>query len=144
MHLIQTDIPECWHADEVVDMRRDGQPAAWTGFAPWGSGYDFIDGISPTWRTIASWGRDGWDMGDWPYVVVAYRASSHHGWLTVVCIEGDLSIRHHVDEVALTSFLDAEARRWWTRCPERGPDDLDSDAAKGWYGAKRRRETEAA
>lgn len=25
------------------------------------------------WRAVAGWGRDGWDLGDWPYVVVSVR-----------------------------------------------------------------------
>lgn len=25
------------------------------------------------WRPIAGWGADGWDLGDWPYVVISVR-----------------------------------------------------------------------
>lgn len=27
------------------------------------------------WRVVAGWGRDGWDMGEWPYVMVYTRES---------------------------------------------------------------------
>jgi hypothetical protein len=30
------------------------------------------------WRALASWGRDGWNLGDWPYVVVYVRESPAH------------------------------------------------------------------
>lgn len=37
-------------------------------------GYDWLaraegDG----WRAVSGWGRDGWDLGDWPYVVYCFR-----------------------------------------------------------------------
>lgn len=32
------------------------------------------------WRAIAGWGRDGWDLGDWPYVVISVRT---HRWCEV-------------------------------------------------------------
>lgn len=25
------------------------------------------------WRSVAGWGRDGWDLGNWPYVIVYFR-----------------------------------------------------------------------
>lgn len=25
------------------------------------------------WRAIPGWGRDGWDLGDWPYVIIYKR-----------------------------------------------------------------------
>jgi hypothetical protein len=28
---------------------------------------------SAGWHVLSSWGRDGWDLGDWPYVVVSVR-----------------------------------------------------------------------
>lgn len=39
----------------------------------WGDGYDWIDLVTeaPGWAVIPSWGLDGWDMGSWPYVIVA-------------------------------------------------------------------------
>ena len=35
-------------------------------------GYDWMDVISEHgWAVIPSWGCDGWDLGQWPYVMVA-------------------------------------------------------------------------
>jgi hypothetical protein len=37
-------------------------------------GYGFIGvGEENGWRAISAWGRDGWDLGDWPYVVYLFR-----------------------------------------------------------------------
>ena len=36
------------------------------------------------WRAIAGWGRDGWDLGSWPYVVIYRRESGDAGSSFVV------------------------------------------------------------
>jgi hypothetical protein len=35
-----------------------------------GDGYDWMEEVQErtSWAVIPSWGRDGWDMGSWPYV----------------------------------------------------------------------------
>jgi hypothetical protein len=43
-----------------------------TGWAD--DGYDWIaQAESEGWRAVSGWGRDGWDLGDWPYVVYCFR-----------------------------------------------------------------------
>ena len=43
------------------------------------------------WSSIAGWGRDGWDLGDWPYVVISerYRNGKYEMRQTV---EGDTTV----------------------------------------------------
>ena len=38
----------------------------------WGDGYDWQEEVQERtkWAVIPSWGRDGWDMGSWPYVQI--------------------------------------------------------------------------
>lgn len=54
------------------------------------------------WTTISSWGHDGWDLGDWPYVVISTRTTnaSNTGQyeLQQVC-EGDHT-RYQFDNAA--------------------------------------------
>jgi len=39
-------------------------------------GYDRIEiARSRGWRAIPAWGRDGWDLGSWPLVVIFHRDS---------------------------------------------------------------------
>jgi hypothetical protein len=39
-----------------------------------GDGYDRMDiAEKAKWWAVASWGRDGWDLGQWPYVIVYHR-----------------------------------------------------------------------
>jgi hypothetical protein len=45
------------------------------------------------WRSLASWGADGWDLGDWPYLTVQVmeRAEGPRFLVQSIC-EGDHSI----------------------------------------------------
>lgn len=118
-------------------QRSSSYPVRWTGFDPSGDGYDWMDeAIGAGWRVIASWGADGWDMGDWPYVIVGYRMLPDNTYISIVRVEGDLIARHHPDHADLTEFLNKTAHAYWQR-DGRGPDDLTSEAAKGWYSAGR-------
>ena len=36
-----------------------------------GDGYDWIENLTGGWRALAGWGRDGWDLGESPYAIVA-------------------------------------------------------------------------
>jgi hypothetical protein len=39
-----------------------------------GDGYDRMETVKPQgWRAVPSWGRDGWDLGTWPLVVIYHR-----------------------------------------------------------------------
>lgn len=40
------------------------------------------------WNTVASWGRDGWNLGDWPYVSFQVRERSGQYELQQI-VEGD-------------------------------------------------------
>ncbi len=52
-------------------------------------GYGFIEAANADgWRAISAWGRDGWDLGDWPYVVYVFRGDTERAWYC----EGDITI----------------------------------------------------
>lgn len=41
-------------------------------------GYDDMNLAEETgWHALSSWGRDGWNLGDWPYVVIYTRTSGY-------------------------------------------------------------------
>lgn len=124
--------------DPRWNMKRSNYPMKrWRGFDPSGDGYDWMDdAIVAGWRVIGSWGADGWDMGDWPYVIVAYRQLPDQTYMSIVRVEGDLAAAQHSDHAELTAFLDRTAQAYWRR-NGRGPDDLHSPDASGWYNAKR-------
>jgi hypothetical protein len=56
-----------------------------------GDGYDRMEMARPhKWQAIPSWGRDGWDLGDWPLVVV-YHRDRGDGFDLATNVEGDVS-----------------------------------------------------
>ncbi|MFE5840012.1 hypothetical protein [Arthrobacter sp. NPDC056493] len=96
-------------------------------------GYDWMELIGEHgWAVIPSWGCDGWDLGQWPYVMVAgIRTADSIGNLFGVATycEGDVTC----------AFFRTKARQWqeisrhahfnWTHGQAHGPEDLPENAA---------------
>lgn len=63
-------------------------------------GYDDMDVAARTgWLAVSGWGHDGWDLGDWPYVVVSVRnmggdrVPDHaQGYQLRITVEGDSTV----------------------------------------------------
>lgn len=66
------------------------------------------------WRVLASWGRDGWNLGDWPYVAVYVRERAETlelqlrdaKWELQVIVEGDHDVYRFDHEEDRTAALD--------------------------------------
>jgi len=102
--------------------------ATWTVFYGAGDGWDFLQ-MLPTagWSSVRAWGRHGWDLGDWPLVIVAARRCVHSGQVEVCeYVQGDLTITTWPDVDAATGHVNGLAQAWWDRTG-RGP----TDAADG-------------
>lgn len=64
------------------------------------------------WHMHASWGRDGWDLGDWPYV--QYGTFAGEGvFATISYCEGDITIKTFDNEAAMHADLDTAALFHW-------------------------------
>lgn len=69
-------------------------------------GWDWIDAAATTgWHALSSWGKDGWDAGSWPYVIITLakgrdEVGNFYG-ITTYC-EGDLD----------TSFYRSQQEQW--------------------------------
>jgi hypothetical protein len=89
-----------------------------------GEGRDFIAGLPDAgWQAARVWGRDGWDLGDWPLAVIAVRAVPHTGKVEVCeYVEGDWMITTWPDVDTATGHVDGLAQVWWDRTG-RGPAD---------------------
>lgn len=63
---------------------------------PLGNGYEFIETYRRFgWRAIPSWGRDGWDLGSWPLVVVLLRNTAvgeRRRYELAYYVEGDVTV----------------------------------------------------
>ena len=90
-----------------------------TGFYGWG-GYEWIEASERRgWRALSSWGADGWDLGDWPYVIISVRdfSADHRYELCEYC-EGDLTIHTFSTLLARQQAIDTIAHGWWRRREE--------------------------
>lgn len=74
-------------------------------------GYDDMEVASKAgWIPVPGWGRDGWDLGDWPYVAISVRnqegakPEQHYQLLTVV--EGDHDVYAFASQEDRTAAVD--------------------------------------
>jgi hypothetical protein len=96
----------------------------------WGDGYDWMGDLQDGWHPVPGWGRDGWDLGDWPYsVIVHYDGDGVHGLGQYV--EGDISVKSFPSREERDAATDEVAAFYW-RYNGSGPTDLpesDDDLA---------------
>lgn len=83
------------------------------------------------WTSMAAWGADGWDLGDWPYVVISTRQHDGKHQLLSVC-EGDHTYYQFDSEADLHAALDY-LFLWYMagKDPERYPPSI------GWENRER-------
>lgn len=104
-------------------------------------GYDWMDELGGTpWHPISSWGRDGWDMGQWPYVIVSRCLAlgdkvegerRTRAWGFATYVEGDITVKAFATEDELLDELDATAH-WYWRHTGNGPTGFAD--LPGWNG----------
>lgn len=75
----------------TAEYRLDPEPF-WTIYQMRGDdGYDRIEAARfQRWIAVPSWGRDGWDLGSWPYVLIYHRATPE-GFELAENVEGDVT-----------------------------------------------------
>lgn len=78
-----------------------------------GDGYDFIGALDRSlWRPHSTWGQDGWDAGDWPYVVLAsVEALAEYGALYYV--EGDVTVASFGKAAERDAWIDVRVFWHW-------------------------------
>lgn len=100
-------------------------------------GYEFIGvGAETGWRAMAGWGVDGWDLGDWPYVIVLFRELGPRTFQRVIYVEGDITIETYDTAEERETATDDTAMFYWRA---QGEDWLDRPEAdlRGPYGKQR-------
>lgn len=80
-------------------------------------GFEWIHEIEklPGWSPVSSWGRDGWDAGDWPLVAVAKNTGPNlvDRWAFVVRVEGDIERSLFCSEACRDSAIDELVAWYW-------------------------------
>jgi hypothetical protein len=94
----------------------------------WESGYDWMDQLSDGWYAVSSWGRDGWDCGNWPYIIMAhYDNETQRLFGMVVYTEGDLDIKEFSTRQERHRATDEWCIWYWTfydiTCAPQDPSD---------------------
>lgn len=97
-------------------------------------GYDWMELIEGEgWAVISSWGCDGWDLGQWPYVMVAaIRTADSIGNLFGVATycEGDVKTTYYRTQRAQWEAITEHAFFYWKNGQAHGPADLPETAAE--------------
>jgi hypothetical protein len=95
-------------------------------------GYERIDAVSARgWNAIPSWGLEGWDLGDWPLVVIFHRHSAD-GYELAYDIEGDVTVYRYPTRELRDAATDCLAFWHWKHAGARWVDGVDGiDNAPG-------------
>ena len=97
-------------------------------------GYDWMELIEEHgWAVLSSWGCDGWDLGQWPYVMVAVtRTADSIGNLFGIATycEGDVTCTYYRTKARLYDAITEQAFFHWKNGQAQGPSDLPEAAAE--------------
>ncbi|MGO2328505.1 hypothetical protein [Glutamicibacter arilaitensis] len=95
----------------------------------YGQGYDWIQSLEGSgWYEVPGWGRDGWDLGSWPYIIFAAAVTSDEkGQLFGYCtyVEGDVTARWYRSCEARNLAISKEAFWYWASGQSDGPEALE-------------------
>lgn len=90
---------------------------------PGDEGYDRMEYARQLgWKAILNWGRDGWDLGSWPLVVVYHRGELE----IAVDVEGDIDIDEFATREERDRKTDEVAFFYWKNHEEEWVDGIDS------------------
>lgn len=89
-------------------------------------GYDRIE-LARTrgWHAIPSWGRDGWDLGSWPLVVISHRRTAD-GYELAYNVEGDITVYRYPTAELREAATDCLAFWHWKRENEPWVDGIET------------------
>lgn len=104
------------------------------GDYPVNDGYGWMDLIREHgWAAIPNWGADGWNLGQWPFVIVAAtRTADGAGKLFGVASyrDGDVTCTYYRTEARQWDEITKHAHYWWKHGQAHAPADLPEDAAQ--------------
>ena len=105
--------------------------------SPSGDGWGWIDATDDegSFAVVGLWGRDGYDLGCWPYIVFALAQYPTEAGFTAfgyaTYVEGDLAAHWYSTEEARNLAVSKEAWWYWCSGQSDGPRELqglDPDA----------------
>ena len=97
-------------------------------------GYHWMDLVAEHgWTVIPSWGSEGWDLGQWPYVMVAgIRTADEAGNLfgMATYCEGDVRTTFYRTKARFWEAITEQAFFHWKNGQAQGPEDLPEAAGE--------------
>lgn len=107
----------------LPDLGDIPRPPQWHGV---GDGYDWMtEGLPHGWHAEPIWGRDGWNLGVWPLVIVAlYADDERENYAVATYVEGDVDVKRYQSRGALYVAVNGIAEFYWRHGESRGPRDL--------------------
>ncbi len=93
-------------------------------------GYDRMEAARGRgWSAVPSWGRDGWDLGAWPLVVISHRSTTE-GFELAYDVEGDITVYRYPTRELRDAATDCLAFWHWKHQGEDSVDGVETvDAA---------------
>lgn len=94
-----------------------------------GDGYDYIDQAEAAgWTTIANWGEEGYDFGQWPYIIGFARAVDNgeggRRFGFGLYVEGDTTTTYYDTAAECREAISRQAFWFWKHDQSDGPADL--------------------
>ena len=116
--------------------------AFWQAAWVYGDGYGVMEQAERKvhgWCVISGWGRDGYDLGSWPLVMVFFR--QRHGFEVAYYVEGDVVCYAAPTEAIRNAIVDEIAFFHWKHQGEQWVEGYDSveqlpDELRGPYRAR--------
>jgi hypothetical protein len=111
-----------------------------------GDGYDDMElAEKHGWQPISAWGKDGWNLGSWPLVIVFYRNLKKEDeifYQVIEYVEGDVTMWSCPTKEIRQKVTDELAFFHWKHSKEEWVKDYDSvdqlpDELRGSYGSQR-------
>lgn len=92
------------------------------------SGYEWMEHLPAGWHAEPVWGRDGWDLGAWPLIVVALFVDEERNRYGVATYtEGDVTVERYRSRGALYVAVNEIAEFHWRMGQALGPRDLPEE-----------------
>ncbi len=99
----------------------------WQAAPVLGDGYDVMGQAERKghgWHVVAGWGRDGYDLGSWPLVMVFFR--QRNGFEVAYYVEGDVVCYVAPTEAVRNTIVDELALFHWKQQGESWVEGYDS------------------
>jgi hypothetical protein len=78
--------------NETLKQYEQTPDVYWANASLYGDGYDVMEAVAARgWKPMPSWGKDGYDLGSWPYVII-YTAKQEWNFCVVEYVEGDITM----------------------------------------------------